>query len=696
MRLRRPLQPSARDAENDALREALRASHAAYRSLLDSVPEAFVQLDQHGRIIDWNVAAEQTFGWPRYEAIGRTLLETIIPEREHEATQAMFRKFFETGEGDTVGKRVERTAVRKDGREIVVSLTVGAEQQPQGWIFNAFAHDIGDRQRHERYLEAQRRLALVLAEGRSPERTWRRLLETIGESLGWGAGAVWLLDEHAQQLECPELWHAPEIDGAELYAVSRSLRLERGVGLPGRVWESGETVWIEGDVDGDATLPRRAVVRRAGLRAALALPLRVGGEFVGAMEFFSRESIAWDDDVVELMRLGSEQVSQFLQRARAESELARTAEQLAEAQAIAEVGSWEWHVTTGEIVWSDETYRIYSHTRDTFNPSNASLLAAVHPADRDRVQMLVDQTFRTQEPFDFVHRVQDGDHEPRVVRARGRIVLGATGEPERMLGTVQDVTAALAAEEKLRETQKLESLGVLAGGVAHDFNNLLVGILGNASLARESVVAGSELDRQLEQIELAGGRAAELAEQMLAYSGRGRVVPVSRDLRQAVAEIAQLLSAAIPENVSLELDFADDVPPVLADSGQLTQVLMNLLTNAAEAVGAERGAVRVRVELREVGAGALSAFSHADGIAPGPYVAIEVADNGAGMEPETVSRIFEPFFTTKFSGRGLGLAAVLGIVRGHGGAVRVASTPGAGTTFTILWPPAREVVAAGD
>jgi signal transduction histidine kinase len=202
------------------------------------------------------------------------------------------------------------------------------------------------------------------------------------------------------------------------------------------------------------------------------------------------------------------------------------------------------------------------------------------------------------------------------------------------------------------------------------------------------VEPGSEVDQLLEQIELAGERAAEVSQQMLAYSGRGTFAPARRDLRAAVAEIAQLLAAAIPENVGVDLDFADDLPPIYADSGQLTQVLMNLLTNAAEAIGAEPGTVRVRVDLRHVDTATFATFSYADGTAPGSYVAIEVADTGVGMPEETVSRIFEPFFTTKFSGRGLGLAAVLGIVRAHGGAVKVASALGKGTTFTVLWPPA--------
>lgn len=247
----------------------------------------------------------------------------------------------------------------------------------------------------------------------------------------------------------------------------------------------------------------------------------------------------------------------------------------------------------------------------------------------------------------------------------------------------------LAFERRMLESQKLESLGVLAGGVAHDFNNLLVAIMGNASLSLMEVGESSPLRPYLEDIETAAQRAADLARQMLAYSGKGRLAISSVQLNELVGEMGKLVSVSIPKKVMLEWQLAEGLPPVEADATQLRQVVMNLVINAAEAIGDREGVVRVSTGAVTASRGYLeSTFMPLEGIAEGEYVYFEVADTGAGMDRETMERIFEPFFTTKFTGRGLGMAAVLGIVRGHRGAIRVESGKGQGTTIRVLLPPA--------
>lgn len=244
--------------------------------------------------------------------------------------------------------------------------------------------------------------------------------------------------------------------------------------------------------------------------------------------------------------------------------------------------------------------------------------------------------------------------------------------------------AMKATEEQLRETAKLESLGVLAGGIAHDFNNLLVGIIGNASLALESLPPDSRVNGMIGDVLRAGERAATLTRQMLAYSGKGRFLVERCDLSELVEEMLPLIQGSIPKSVSLRTDLARDLPPLDADGGQLHQVFMNLIINAAEACeGQSSGLVSVTTRLWETGSGAESSDPE-----PGSYVALDVSDNGSGMDEETRARIFDPFFTTKFTGRGLGLSAVLGIIRSHKGAIRVTSSPGKGSTFLVLFPAA--------
>ncbi len=244
----------------------------------------------------------------------------------------------------------------------------------------------------------------------------------------------------------------------------------------------------------------------------------------------------------------------------------------------------------------------------------------------------------------------------------------------------------IAMERKLLAAQKLESLGVLAGGIAHDFNNILTSVLANASLARHDAASGRSVERNLTQIELAARRAADLCQQMLAYAGKGKLASDHLDLSELVRGTAALLEVTISKNTRLDLRLADGLPPVLADSTQLRQIVMNLVINAADAITGRPGLITVTTFTREADADLLhSALGNPD-LPPGTYVGLEVSDNGSGMAPETVARIFEPFFTTKFSGRGLGLSAVLGIVQGHRGALFVESTPGRGSAFRLLLP----------
>lgn len=244
----------------------------------------------------------------------------------------------------------------------------------------------------------------------------------------------------------------------------------------------------------------------------------------------------------------------------------------------------------------------------------------------------------------------------------------------------------LKLEQQLLHAQKLESLGVLAGGIAHDFNNILTSIIGNADLALMRINPESPAIDNLHSIEKAAARAADLARQMLAYSGKGKFVISNHDTNDLLEEMLHILQVSISKKAVLRLDLTRPLPPVVADATQIRQVIMNLVINASEAIGDKSGVIAITTGCMDCDSSYLKDVWLEENIKDGLYVYIEIADTGCGMSKETLTKLFDPFFTTKFTGRGLGMAAVLGIVRGHKGAIRVYSELGKGSTFKILLP----------
>jgi two-component system, cell cycle sensor histidine kinase and response regulator CckA len=273
-----------------------------------------------------------------------------------------------------------------------------------------------------------------------------------------------------------------------------------------------------------------------------------------------------------------------------------------------------------------------------------------------------------------------------------------------IVGTTRDITERKLLEEKVRaseeqrlrferrllEAQRLESLGILAGGIAHDFNNLLSGILGYAELALQDLPATASARTDIEAVISAAYDAAQLTNQMLAYSGKGHFVVQTVYLDRLIKDTNELLEASIAKHCLVRYRFADELPAIEADIRQLRQAILNVLTNAAEAIGAAGGTIMLLTAVEHLTREALDHLMFGADLAPGRYVRLTVIDSGQGMDEKTLARIFDPFFTTKFTGRGLGLAAVQGIVRGHRGALSVSSDPHQGTVFSIWFPALNE------
>jgi PAS domain S-box-containing protein len=286
---------------------------------------------------------------------------------------------------------------------------------------------------------------------------------------------------------------------------------------------------------------------------------------------------------------------------------------------------------------------------------------------------------------------------PFWTRLESTLVLSA-GDGLLFRTVISDITALKLEEEKrleerrLQQGQRLETLRVLAGGIAHDFNNLLMAILGHADLAMEELPPLSPAKERIQKIKEVSRRASDLCLQMFAYTGTGRIEMKTVDLTELVEEMIHLLKTTIGKQVVFNLNLEPGPALIEADASQIRQIVMNLIINASEAIGDQDGVITVSVGARERDYSYLQETSSENNLPTGLYAHLEVSDTGCGMGEETRGRVFEPFFTTKFTGRGLGLAAVLGIVRTHKGGLKVRSKLGEGTTFTVLFPALRTQV----
>ena len=315
----------------------------------------------------------------------------------------------------------------------------------------------------------------------------------------------------------------------------------------------------------------------------------------------------------------------------------------------------------------------------------------IHPEDREESWGFCQAATRRGEDHDFEYRMIAADGRTVWIRDLVSIV-GPRDEPTGLQGILLDVTREreaaaerLALETRMLEAQRRESLGLLAGGIAHDFNNLLTGVLGSASLGLEQLDDEVALREHLQAIQVAAERGADLTQQMLAYSGRGSVVTRTEDLSTIVTETSQLIRAALSKDTQLELELARTPLWIRGDAGQLHQIVLNLITNAADATGGS-GCIRVRTARCSFDAATPSGIADDKLLPPGEYALVAVADEGKGIPDELLGRLTEPFFTTKPNGRGLGLSAVHGIVEGHGGGMWIDSAVGRGTEVRVLLP----------
>ena len=552
-----------------AAETALLQSQERNRAIVDTAYDGVITLDSTGIVTDWNVQATAIFGWPREEMLGRVFSETIISDQDRQVYEQGISEFLRTGTGAILNRRIEIVTRHRDGREIPVELAVSSAKIGEAYIFSAFIRDITDRRRAEHRLASQYAVTRVLSEATTLEEAVPKIIQAIGESLEWDLGLFWRVDKRAGVLRCFDQWNAPSIQADPFTSDAWQRVFKRGEDLPGRIWANGKSVWVV-DVTMDSDCVRGPQARHVGFHGAFGLPILIGGEIEGIIEFFSRQVRQPDDELLRMVEDIGLKIGQFGDRARTEGVLQET-------------------------------------------------------------------------------------------------------------------------EAQLRQAQKMEAVGRLAGGMAHDFNNLLTVIRGYSELLLGRMAPTDDKRKDVEEVKKAADRASGLTRQLLAFSRRQFVAAKVLDLNALVANMDGMLRRLIGEDIiELNTELDSTVGAIKADPGQVEQVIMNLVVNARDAM--PKGG-RLTVETRNV---TIEDEVRLDavGVAPGSYVLLAVRDNGHGMDAETRSHIFEPFFTTKEKGKGtgLGLSTVYGIVKQSGGSVTLESVPGRGTTFRIYFPRVEQEV----
>jgi two-component system, cell cycle sensor histidine kinase and response regulator CckA len=421
--------------------------------------------------------------------------------------------------------------------------------------------------------------------------------------------------------------------------------------------------------------------KSAGLSDTLGIGLFLGvGTIISLLNESLRKSRA--DSVRHRDRLRDE----MLEQQRLFEALRRNRERLQIALDAANEGLWDLDLITGEAYYSPQYYRMLGFEPNEWPASYQMWFSLLHPDDQPKVDaQRSEQINRQNGRFDLEYRLRKKNGEYIWVRSRGNVVaLAPDQRPARLVGTLLDVTEAKKVEEQLRQSQRLDSIGRLAGGVAHDFNNLLTVINGYAEMALDDLSHDDPRRGSLQEIRSAGDRAAQLTQQLLAFSRKQMLRPVVLNINQVVDDISKMLQRLIGENISMVLKAAPDLYNITADAGQLQQVIVNLAVNSRDAM--PNGGTLI-VETSNVLWDQAYANLHPQ-VQPGAYVMLAITDNGTGMTPEVQERLFEPFFTTKPKGQGtgLGLSTVYGIVRQSGGQIWAYSELGYGTTFKIYFP----------
>ncbi len=617
---------------------ALRLERDKAQRYLDTASVILLTLNMSGQIAMVNRHACDVLGWTAEELIGRDFIDTCVPARLRQATRDKLRVVQQGDDSPVANEIVTRsgderliewrtTFLRNDAGEITGTLSSGADITDRTLAAAALREE---RDRAQRYLDTADVMLLALdVQGRVTSIN-RKGCDVLG-------------------------WAEPELVGRSWIETCLPPRVREALSRKFDALTSGDVSAVENPVLTKAGEERLIEWRNRVLRDEAG---RVTGTFSSGTDISERHA--------------------------ALDALRTTEERMRFALTNAGVGIWDMDYTTGVARMSEILEGLYGLAPGTFGGTMEDFIQRVHPDDRPALLETLEKATKSGEDFSSLHRAVRPDGTVRWLSNAGRIHLGEDGEPVRGVGISLDVTERRTLEEQYHQAQKMEAVGRLAGGVAHDFNNLLTAILGYCQLLLEDLDPHDPRRADIDEIHKAGESAARLTRQLLTFSRKQVIEPRLLDLNNVVTSMRGILGRLIGEDVNIVINVRPDPAPVLADPGQMEQIVLNLAVNARDAM--PKGGT-LTIETANVDLDEHYANRHFS-VKPGSYVVLTVSDTGTGMTPEIQKRLFEPFFTTKELGKGtgLGLATVHGIIMRCGGSVGVYSEVGQGTSFKVYLP----------
>lgn len=675
----------------------LHASEHRYRSIVETAMDAIVRMDAAGNLLEFNPSAERMFGYRLDEVIGRPMAELIIPPSLREQHRIGLARYLAGGPPTMVGRRVECSAMRSDGTEFPVDMCIQLVGQSDPPEFTGTIRDLTERHlaaeqllaRDRRYA-AQREASLrLMGSGvisRAPlESALRDITSTAAATLNVARVSVWLHAPDATLLRCANLYDARgdcHVSGAELGIASypeyfRALQKREVIAADDTLTDSRTVELLDG------------YLRPLGITSMMDAPVYLGGvvagvlchEHVGASRTWTADEKTFSLAIASIVSLALESE----ERLRAERTLTEIQKRLQVAVSAGEIGILEWDLESGSVACSPEFGLQIGHEGREWTTDIDELRSRAHPDDVDRLLDAMNACMGehgNRSPVEYRFRHEDGSY--RHILARFAMLPLAEGKSSRVIGCHIDVTDRMELQARLLQSQKMDTLGQLAGGVAHDFNNLLTVINATADIAMGELRRGDPLREDFKRIHDAGTRAAGLTRQLLAFSRHQILEPDTLDLNSVIENMRDMLQRLLGESVTLVFQPETPLCSIRADPSQMDQVIMNLAVNGRDAM-ADGGTLTI--ETRNVVIDEAYVAKHPAARA-GPNVMLTVSDTGVGMDSTTSMRIFEPFFTTKGPGKGtgLGLSTVYGIIKQSGGTISVDSRVGEGSTFRVILP----------